>query len=78
VLVALLYLYLSAGLRLLSTYREQHADHASVATLARERASLLARRQALRAPATVEAQARGLGLAHRGEQQYVVSGLPAN
>jgi cell division protein FtsB len=78
VLAALVYLYLSAGVRLLSTYREQHADRAAVATLAREHASLVQRRQTLRAPATVEADARRLGLAHAGEQQYVVSGLPAN
>jgi cell division protein FtsB len=78
VLVAIVYLYLSAGVRMFSTYREVRADRASVATLAREHAALERRHRELSEQATVEAEARRLGMARRGEQQYVVNGLPAN
>ena len=78
VLVALLYLYVSAGVRIFSTYRQERADRAAVSSLAREYASLQQRHKVLSQQATVEAEARRLGMAHAGEQQYVVSGLPAN
>jgi cell division protein FtsB len=78
VLVALLYLYLSAGIRILSTYRQERADHAAVSALAREYAVLEQRHRALSEQSTVEAEARRLGMARKGEQQYVVGGLPSN
>jgi hypothetical protein len=78
VLVAIIYLYLSAGVRIFSTYREQRTDRAAVATLTREHALLSRRRAELGQQSTLEAEARRLGMARRGEQQYVVSGLPAN
>jgi len=78
VLFALVYLYLSAGVRIFSTYRQQHADSAAVAALAREYAALEQRHRQLGEQSTVEAEARRLGLARRGEQQYVITGLPAN
>jgi Flp pilus assembly protein TadG len=77
-LLALVYLYLSAGVRMFSTYREERADRASVAALTREHAALLRRRRILGRQSTVEGEARRLGLARSGEQQYVVSGLPNN
>jgi cell division protein FtsB len=76
VLVALLYLYLSAGLRMLSTYRQAHSDRAAVAALTRERTALQRRHAALSRRSTVEAQARRLSMARPGELQYVLSGLP--
>jgi len=78
VLVALVYLYLSAGVRIFSTYRQERADHAAVTALAKEHASLERRHRQLSEPASVEAEARRLGMARPGEQQYVVNGLPAN
>jgi hypothetical protein len=78
VLAALVYLYLSAGVRILSTYREERSDSAAVAALAREHSALLSRHQVLSRQSTVEAEARRLGMAHRGEQPYVISGLPSN
>ena len=78
VLLALVYLYLSAGVRIFSTYREERADRAAVSVLAHEYAALEQRHRRLSEQSTVEAEARRLGLAHRGEQQYVITGLPAN
>jgi hypothetical protein len=78
VLLALIYLYLSAGVRILSTYKQERADRSAVAALAREHVALEQRHQSLGRQSTVEAEARRLGMARSGEQQYVVSGLPAN
>jgi cell division protein FtsL len=77
-LLALAYLYLSAGVRIFSTYRQDGADRAAVAALAREYKALEQRHRTLSEPATVEAEARKLGMAHQGEQQYVITRLPAN
>jgi cell division protein FtsB len=78
VLVALLYLYLSAGVRIFSTYRQERADRAAVSALSREYVQLEQRHRTHSEQGTVEAEARRLGMARSGEQQYVVSGLPAN
>lgn len=78
VLFALVYLYLSAGWRIFSTYGQERADRAAVSVLAREYSALEHRNRSLKQQSTVEAEARRLGLARKGEQQYVVSGLPAN
>ena len=76
VLVALLYLYLSAGLQMLSTWRQARRDDAVVHTLAREHDALASQRATLEKPETVELEARRLGMIKPGEQPYVVSGLP--
>src|SRR5690349_19929828 len=52
VLVAIVYLYLSAGVRMFSTYRQVRADRASVATLTREYAALERRHRELSEQAT--------------------------
>jgi hypothetical protein len=78
VLVALIYLYLSAGIRIFSTYRQERSDRSAVAALSSEHTLLEQRHQSLSQQPTVEAEARRLGLARRGEQQYVVTGLPPN
>ena len=78
VLAVLGYLYLSAGLRLLSTIHQSHRDRGSVAVLMREHDELLSEREALGRRGTLEAEARRLGLAGPREQQYIVSGLPGN
>ena len=76
VLVALLYLYLSAGVHLLSTWRQAGRDDASVQALAREHELLAHQRAVLVKPETVELEARRLGMVKAGEQGYIVSGLP--
>jgi cell division protein FtsB len=78
VLVALLYLYLSAGVHMFSTWRQSHHDKATVATLEHEHATLQHEHERLARQSTVEGEARQLGMMKKGEQPYVVSGLPPN
>jgi hypothetical protein len=78
VLAALVYLYVSAGLHMLSTWRQARHDSAAVTSLEREHSLLMSQHRSLSAPATLEAEARQLGMMRKGEQPYVISGLPAN
>jgi hypothetical protein len=78
VLVALVYLYASAGLHMLSTWRESRHDDATVAAMEREHGQLAHQHEALTRAWTLEAEARQLGMMKRGEQPYVISGLPDN
>jgi cell division protein FtsL len=78
VLAALLYLYLSAGIRMLSTLHQAHHDSATVVAMEREHKQLVREHEALGRQGTVEAEARGLGMKRAGEQQYVIPGLPSN
>jgi hypothetical protein len=78
VLVALVYLYASAGLHMLSTWRQSRRDGAVVTSMEREHRQLVRQHEALSAPGTLEAEARQLGRMRKGEQPYVVSGLPDN
>jgi hypothetical protein len=78
VIAALLYLYLSAGIRMLSTWHQSSHDRATVTTMERENRALLQQHGRLAQLATVEAEARRLGMMKAGEQPYVVSGLPQN
>jgi cell division protein FtsB len=75
---ALLYLYLSAGVSLLSTWKEARGDSAQVAALERQHAALEAQRAALSSPATMAREARQLGMVRPGEQSYLVTDLPSN
>ena len=78
VLAALLYLYLSAGIHMLSTWHQARSDSAAVGAMEREHKQLLRQHEALGTRATLEAEARRLGMINKGEQQYIVSGLPNN
>jgi hypothetical protein len=78
VLVALVYLYASAGVHMLSTWRQSRHDSATVAALEHEHRLLVAQRNALTAAGTLETEARQLGMMKSGEQPYVISGLPDN
>jgi hypothetical protein len=78
VLVALLYLYVSAGVHMLSTWHQSHRDSAVVAGMEREHRSLVGQHAVLTAPGTLETEARQLGMTKPGEQPYVVTGLPSN
>jgi hypothetical protein len=75
---ALLYLYLSAGIRMLSTWSQAHHDSAAVVAMEREHAVLERQHAALTRRGTVEDDARQLGMVKPGEQSYVVTGLPEN
>jgi hypothetical protein len=78
VLAALLYLYASAGVHMLSTWRQSRHDRSAVAAMEREHLSLMQQRDALTGAGTLETEARQLGMMKSGEQPYVVSGLPRN
>jgi len=78
VLGALMYLYASAGLSLLSTWKEAHRDSAQVATLQRQHMALEAQHAVLMSPGTLVEEARKLGMMRPGEHTYVLSGLPDN
>lgn len=76
VLLVLVYLYFGAARSLLSTYRESQQRRSEVRTLERANLTLRSRRQALHSPATLEREARRLGMVRPGERAYVVQGLP--
>jgi cell division protein FtsB len=78
VLAALLYLYLTAGVSLVSTWKEARGDSAQLTALERQHASLEAQHAALASPITVMREARRLGMVRPGEQTYVITGLPSN
>ena len=76
VLAALLFLYIHAGLSLLSTWRESSRTTAAVSTMKREYHQLQQQHAQLESPAWIEMQARRLGMVFPGERQYYVRGLP--
>ena len=78
VLAALAYLYLSAGISLLSTLHQSGRDSAAVSSMEREHGRLVHQHATLSLQATLEDEARQLGMMKAGEQPYVVSGLPPN
>ena len=78
VLVALVYLYVSAGFHMLSTWKQSRHDNAAVAALEREHSRLSSQHEALSGQPALEAQARRLGDIRQREQPYVVTGLPEN
>jgi hypothetical protein len=78
VLVAIAYLYLSAGLSLLSAWRESSRDSAQVSLLERQHDVLAHQHAALLSSGAQQAQARKLGMIRPGEQAYLVTGLPSN
>ncbi len=78
VLVVLAYLYLSAGVHLLSTWRQARGESAKVAAMQHEHNALQRQHEALGSPGAVEAQARKLGMMRHEERPYIISGLPNN
>ncbi len=78
VLVALLYLYLSAGVSLLSTWKEAGGASAQLGALERQHALLEGQHASLTSPGTLVEEARRLGMMRPGEQTYMITGLPSN
>ena len=78
VLVTLVYLYFGAGIHMLSTWRQSNRDGAAAVSMEREHTVLVRQHERLSRQATLEAEARQLGMMKRGEQPYVVSDLPKN
>jgi len=59
-----------------TTWRDAHAKRADLHRLQREHARLLARRRALREPASLMREARRLGMVRPGERAFVIQDLP--
>ncbi len=78
VLAVLLYLYISAGVRVVETWGQSGREKAQVSSLQREHAALVAEHAKLSSTSTLEAEARRLGMMKSGEQPYVITGLPDN
>ena len=78
VVAVLVYLYLAAGIHMLSTWRQSHRDSAAVVSMEHEHRLLVSQHERLSRTATLESEARQLGMMKRGEQPYVVTGLPSN
>jgi cell division protein FtsB len=78
VLVAIAYLYLSAAVSLLSTWRESRHDSAQVLALERQGRELIHQHDVLVSQSTLDIEARKLGMIRPGEQGYFVSGLPSD
>lgn len=76
VLVGMAYLYLGPTRAWISTYGEAREKSAQVTELRERQKRLQERAQALRNPATLEAEARRLGMVRKGERAYVIEGLP--
>jgi cell division protein FtsL len=78
VLLALVILYLSTGLHMLSTWRQsRHAD-ARVAQMQAEHRRLVSEHNRLSSQSNLEQSARALGMQRPDEQTYIIGGLPHN
>ena len=69
-------LYVKQGLSLLSTRAQAEQQLGIVHRLTRENAQLSRQRDSLSNPATIERDARALGMVRIGERPYVITGLP--
>jgi len=78
VLVALFYLYMSAGIHMFSTWRQARRDTGLVVSMQHEHTALVRQHEVLGRQGTVEVEARRLGMVKSNEQTYVVGGLPGN
>ena len=76
VIVGLALLYVGPARSYLSTRHEAADKRAAVAKLKRENLKLKSRAAALRDPASLEREARRLGMVRKGDRAYVVKGLP--
>jgi cell division protein FtsB len=71
-----IYLYVGPAATWISTYHEAKKKRAEVAALKTENQRLRERRRELRDPASLEREARRLGMVKAGEKSYVIEGLP--
>jgi cell division protein FtsL len=78
VLLALLFLYLSAGLNMLSTWGVSRHTASRVAEMQSEHKRLVGEHNRLSSQSNVEEQAQALGMQRANEQTYIVGNLPNN
>ena len=78
VLAVVFGLYLQQGLTFLSSRSQANEQKSIVTQLTHERGRLISQQKALKDPATIERDARALGMIKPGERPYVITGLPGN
>jgi cell division protein FtsB len=76
VLGLVLYLYIGPAVTWVSTFKEAKRKRADVAALKSTNARLVERRKELRDPASLEREARRLGMVTAGEKSFVIQDLP--
>lgn len=76
VLVLIVYLYVGPTRTWIATYAEAREKREQVAELRDRNAELRKRHRELQKTATLEREARRLGMVRAGERAYVVKGLP--
>ena len=76
VLAGVVMLYVGPAHSYWQTWRESRTRQAELSRLETEHTRLLARRRALREPASLMREARRLGMVRRGERAFVVQDLP--
>ena len=69
-------LYVQHALAYLSVRSQARQQQAIVQKLQRQNAALTAQQRSLKNPATVQREARALGMVRMGEHPYVITGLP--
>jgi cell division protein FtsB len=69
-------LYVQQGLAYLSTHAQAEQQLAIVHRLTHENAVLEQQQRSLNDPATIQRDARALGMVRTGERPYVITGLP--
>jgi cell division protein FtsB len=78
VLIVVAGLYVQQALAYLSARGQASQQQSLVRNLQRQNAALARQQQSLRNPATVEREARELGMVRLGERPYVITGLPSH
>ncbi len=74
----LVYLYVSAGASIVSTWRLAASNRAHVASLQRQNRQLRDALTQLHRPNTIIEEGRGLGMVRSGEVGFFETGLPNN
>ena len=71
-------LYVQHALAYLSVRSQARQQQGIVRNLERQNAALSAQERSLRNPATVQREARALGMVRLGEHPYAITGLPSH
>lgn len=78
VLAVVVGLYVQQALAYFSVRSQANQQTAIAQQLSRQNAKLTQRQKSLNDPATIERDARALGMVRPGERPYAVTGLPAH
>jgi cell division protein FtsB len=78
VLGVVVVLYFEHTLSYISTRQEAGRESGIVQKLVRDNAGLMRQEKSLTDPATIQKDARALGMVRPGERPYVITGLPNN